>query len=182
MLQPQWPQPSSSGSRPGTTSEVRRDLRRLALAGSAAVAVWRDPPTTTAPRAETERSIAIDLLARWPDHVPLRAELLDALALGLSGLVIVVVVVQRVTAVRHLLGPAGACRRRQQRALEAWAGGWRALDGQRLPDLRARSVARALLALVLLEQVQREALAVDDIGPELPMARLDGRRPAGVRG
>src|SRR5437763_5466504 len=102
-------------------------------------------PVTALELAETSSAL-VDLLAARRDHIPLCAERPRALALRLAGPVVVVVVVERVTAVGRLQLAVPAPRRADLRRDNAGAGGRLARRDERRPDLRARAVAGTLAA------------------------------------
>src|SRR4029078_425680 len=119
--------------------------------------------------------LSLDLLAGPRDDVPLRPEGVDVLALRIARLLVLDEEVQRVSLVGDLRRAVRALAGPEQRRLRR-AGRLRAaLGGQRRPRFRARVRARALLRPVLLEEVERAALAVDEKGAELAVTRLHCR-------
>src|SRR6478752_10709551 len=118
------------------------------------------------------------------DHVPLGAEGVEALALGGPALAGVADErVERVLVVGHLGRAVGALDRPEQGGLRARAGLGRTLGQQGRPVLGAGARAGALAALVLLEQVERVGLAIDDDPAERARAGLDrGGLARGRRG
>src|SRR4029078_7750932 len=102
----------------------------------------------------------VDLVACRREHVPLGAELIQALALGVAGLLVADVVVERVAAVGHLLLSTGARDRsdlgREHSALGLGFGP----RGQGWPDAEIGARAVAHIGLVGLEQVEGLALRV----------------------
>src|SRR5258707_231511 len=98
--------------------------------------------------------LRFDRLARGRDDPPGSAEVDETLALDLASLLVLDEVIERVAAVGDLQLPVPALGRAEQRGFEARANG-RLAGGQRRPVGRALSVARALLAFVGGEQIER---------------------------
>src|SRR5439155_12235236 len=94
-----------------------------------------------------------DLLAVRPDGVPLGAEFLLALTFRHAGLLVVVVVVERVPAVGDLHLPVAALAGGEERTIQAGPGLRLAGGGERSPHRRALPVALAGRPLVLQEPV-----------------------------
>src|SRR3954447_3208159 len=106
------------------------------------------------------RSVIVDLPSGRSQHVPLGAELVEALALGVARLVVAHVAVERVTSVGDLA--AGVRADRADLARNRAAGrAWRRLRRrQSRPDAQARRRAVAHVGPVGFEQIERAALAV----------------------
>src|SRR5512133_965868 len=133
------------------------------------------------PRALWSGLVAARLLGSVGGHdVPLGAEGVEALALGAAALAVVTRErVERVLVVGHLRGAVRAPGRAEQPGLGTRARLGRALGQQRRPVLGAGARAGALAPLVLLEQVQRVRLAVDDDPAERAGTGLHGGGLAG---
>src|SRR5215211_1739690 len=130
---------------------------------------------TTAASSGWLGTFLLDLVAGRRQHVPLGAERLDALAVGVAGLAVTGEVVQRVAVVGDLglaVGPGGGP---QQRRGNASPSPWRPVGGVGRPAAGAGAIAGGAGALVLLEQVQRAAGAVHQNGPELGALDRDRR-------
>src|SRR5437763_12830035 len=94
--------------------------RSLLLVSGPVSEAWCAPLSSCAPPAGRSADLAlVDLLAARREDVPRRAEGLRALALDLAGLVVVVVVVQRVAAVGGLQLAVLALRRPALRRRDA---------------------------------------------------------------
>jgi hypothetical protein len=95
------------------------------------------------------------------DDEPAAAELGDVVAEDLPGLVVVLVVIERVPVIGDLPGSVLPLRRAEERGVGTGSSGWLALGPERRPCPRAVAVAAALVGLVAGEEVQREALSVE---------------------
>src|SRR5206468_3689966 len=104
----------------------------------------------------------VDLLARRREDVPLGAELVEALAGGVAGLLVGRVVVERVAVVGHLLLPAGGRDRADFGGGDPALRLRRSVRRQGRPDAQARVRAVAHVVLVGLEQVERASVGVDE--------------------
>src|SRR5436190_2715853 len=139
-------------------------------------------PTYRASRARVGRSAIVDLVAGRREDIPLGAELLQALAGRVPGLLVGGVVVERVTVVGHLPLPA-CCRDRPDLGGEDSGAGLRLLvREQGRPEAQARAGAVAHVRLVGFEQVQRAPVRVDEDLPERGGANVDGRFGGGPGG
>src|SRR5262245_9238082 len=140
------------------------------------VSTGRRPPRR--PVLCVRSAFVLDLLAGGAQRVPLGAEVVQALAVGLSRLRIADVPVRRVACVGDLLAAVRAPGGSQQPLLDATPCDRPAVRQQRWPVGGARSGAGAPMTLVLLEQVERPASAVDDDATE---ARAAGADPGRLR-
>src|SRR6266540_1820833 len=120
------------------------------------------PRSAAAVSAGWLRALLLHLVAGRRQHVPLGTERLHALAVGVASLAVGRVVVQRVAVVGDLGRAAGPGRGPEQGGGRATAGLRRPGRGVRRPGAGAGAVARGRRALVLLEQVQRAAAAIDE--------------------
>src|SRR4051812_18050542 len=161
----------------------------------------RRPPRSRAPRcwcaaeAAAGPSLAlVDLAAGGGERVPLGAEVLQALAGGVAGLLVAGVEVERVAVVGHLAlaargGDGGELAGERSARRGDGAG------GQRRPGAQAGARAVALVRRIGLEEVEGAAVAVHEDLAERGAADVDGRlgcggtsrravagRPAGVVG
>src|SRR5436190_218123 len=94
------------------------------------------------------RSVIVDLPSGRRQHVPLGTELVEALALGVAGLAVADVVVERVTGVRDLAS-TGTRADRPDLCRDRTAGGARLrIRGQSRPYRQARRAAVADARLV----------------------------------
>src|SRR4051794_3276947 len=167
---------AAAATPPLDMSEVAGVARTPAAAGLSAVTRGRAAIAACA-------SVVVDLLARRRHGVPLGAEAVDALPLGVSGLLVLHEVVDRVTLVGHLGLAVRAGGRAEQRRLGLAGRLWLAGRQQRRPGRRAVARAPALLGLVLFEQVERAAVRADQERAELAVPGLDGRgTPGGTPG
>src|SRR3954454_2046646 len=108
------------------------------------------------------RSVIVDLPSGRSQHVPLGAELVEALALGVAGLVVAHVAVEGMTGVGDLASGVRADRPDLSRN-GAGARPRRRLRGrQSRPDRQARRRAVAHVRPVGLEQVEGATVAVDE--------------------
>src|SRR5206468_6971740 len=107
-------------------------------------------------------AIGLDLLSCRREHVPAGAEVVQALALGLARLRVQGEPVERMARVGDLLAAVCPPGRSEQRLLQAGTSDGFPVGEQRRPERRALSVAGAASVLVLLEQIERATLAVDD--------------------
>src|SRR5262249_24495432 len=114
------------------------------------------------PRNRRSLVVRADALARGVHRVPARAERAHALAAGVAGLGVARVVVERVAVVGDLRGAVGALGDAEQGLADAADALGIAAREQRRPVVGARARAAALARRVLLEQVQRLALGVDE--------------------
>src|SRR3954447_20978163 len=117
-------------------------------------------PREVAHRADARRMAAagpslalVDLVAGGREHVPLGAEVLQALAGGVAGLLVAGVEVERVVVVGHL---ALAARGRDggELAGERSARGGGGVGGERRPRAQAGARAVALVRRVGFEEVE----------------------------
>src|SRR6185436_17461971 len=106
-------------------------------------------------------SSVLDLLARRRYHVPLRSEIVGALARRLTGGRVSGISIKRMVRIGDLHRAVRASGRAEKRRLDTCGRGRLPGRQKRRPVLGALPVARALPALVLLEQVERSALRVD---------------------
>src|SRR3954453_20134070 len=140
------------------------------------------PRERTSPRVLWARSVTVDLASARREHVPLRAELVQALAGVLTGLGVGRVAVERVAVVGDLERPVAALGGPELGRVHAGAGlGLTRGRGGR-PQARAGSVAGAHGSLVRLEQVKRASLAVDEGVADVQLAQADRRGGAGGSG
>src|SRR3954452_18061471 len=102
--------------------------------------------------------------------VPLGAELVDPVALGVALLRVAGVQVERMAVEDDLSGAVVALQGGEHRGRNAGAGLRRPLGRDRRPCLGAGAVAVGLVALVLLEQVHGPPLGVDEDLAELGVA------------
>src|SRR4051794_2005437 len=133
------------------------------------VATVCDPGLTSPRRA----SVIVDLLSARREDVPLGAELVESLAARVARLRVAGVGVKRVAGVGRLGLAIRALDRPELGGRDAVPGRPRG-GGRRRPDTGAGAVAGAGRTLVLLEQVQRPAVAVCEDPPELGRQDLDG--------
>src|ERR1700750_194894 len=102
--------------------------------------MWSIPTPSSASAPATRSSpvirrlVIVDLGAVGGQHVPLGAELVEALAGGVSGLAVADVVVERVSVVGHLALAAGSGDRPELGRGHSAHGGRLALGRQRRPD------------------------------------------------
>src|SRR4051794_31862334 len=122
-------------------------------------------------------AMAVDLFAVGCECPPRGAELGESLAGGLAGGLVGDVVVERVAVVGDLECAVLASGGAEQSGVDASPGVRLALGRQWRPEGGARAVAGALVALVLDEVVERQALGVDEDGAERRAA--DGDRRSG---
>src|SRR4051794_33191292 len=108
----------------------------------------------------------MDLAAGRRENPPWAAELVDALAGRLPGLMVADPVVERVAVVGDLELPVLALRRAEQGRTHACAGDRLAVCEERRPEGGARPVADTGRAFVGQEVVERDALAVDEDATE----------------
>src|SRR4051812_8130233 len=130
------------------------------------------------------RAIALALVDLAPggrEHVPLGAEVLEALAGGVAGLLVAGVEVERVAVVGHLAFAAGGGDRGELAPERPARGGGRA-GGQRRPRAQAGARAVALGGRVGLEEVERAAVAVDEDLAQRGVPDGDGRLRGGRGG
>src|SRR4029453_13901924 len=92
--------------------------------------------------------------------VPLGAEVVEALAARLTGVLVADKGVKRVPRVRHLTHTARGARQSQERPMHALAGARGAVAGSPWPEFCAGAIAHAHAVAVLLEQVERAAAGV----------------------
>src|SRR3954451_17696780 len=111
--------------------------------------------------------VTLGLVAAGAQRVPLGAELVELVAGGVAGLLVAHVEVQRRPVVGDLSRAVVALQRAQLRRLGALARLRVALGRVWRPHLGALAVAVGLIALVLLEQVERSPLRVDQDRSEL---------------
>src|SRR6185503_3539777 len=105
-------------------------------------------------------SVLVDLLARRRYHVPLRSEIVGALARRLTGGRVSGISIKRMVRIGDLHRAVRASGRAEKRRLDTCGRGRLPDRQKRRPVLGALPVARALPALVLLEQIERSALRV----------------------
>src|SRR5215217_1024275 len=118
-------------------------------------------------RSVRPRGLAGDLLSPWAEHVPAGAEVGQALASDVAGLLVAGVEVERVAVVGDLrlaVRPGGGS---DERGICPPADGRLARRSQRRPDAGAGTQARALRPRVAPEQIERAALRVDEDRAEL---------------
>src|SRR5437763_12841768 len=117
------------------------------------------------------------------EGVPLGAELVELIALRLAGGLVVDVRVERMSVEHHLRRTVIALERAQLGCGEAVGGPRGAVRGHRRPHLGAAAIAVGLIALVLLELVERASLGVDQNRPEVrAVGDGDRRWAAACRG
>src|SRR5436190_21316551 len=119
----------------------------------------------------------VDLPAGRRENPPWAAELVEALAGRLAGLVVADPVVERVAVVGDLELSVLALRRAEQGRTHAGAGDRLAVREERRPEGGAGPVADTGRALVGREVVDRDALAVDKDATECGLANGE-LRPA----
>src|SRR3954452_16502619 len=114
--------------------------------------MWSTPTARIdrAPRSRTV-SVMVDLVAGGREHVPLGAELVQPLAERVTGLLIGRVVVERVSAVRHLALAAGARDQTDLRRNVAVLGLRLRTRVEGRPETEAGARAIAHIQLVRLE-------------------------------
>src|SRR5439155_2831140 len=100
----------------------------------------------------------VDLVAARREHVPARAEALDALAVGVALVAIAGVEVERVPVIGDLPAAVLALRDPELGGASAAAGRGRGAGRDRGPHRRAGAGAARCRALVRLEQVHRTLL------------------------
>src|SRR5215208_317761 len=118
------------------------------------------------------------LLSVWSERVPACAERRQALAVGVAGLLVALVEVERVALIGDLwlvVGPGGGS---DQRRIRPAADCRLAVRPERGPGLRAGAEAGALRPRVLPEQVERPPLSVDEDLAQAAVRDADRRRPA----
>src|SRR5690349_10161979 len=115
---------------------------------------------------------AADALAGGPNRVPPGAEGAHALPVGVARLAVFAEPVERVAVVGHLRASVAALARPEQRLPDRPRRRGLAARQQGRPLRRARPRARASRRLVLLEEIQRPAAAVDEERPERAVAGL----------
>src|SRR2546430_16956376 len=101
-----------------------------------------------------------DLLSVGPDDVPRRAEVVDSLSAGISGIVIGDDVVERVAPVSDLDGAVRALGGAEQRGIDTGARHRGAVGQERGPVRSARVVAGRGRAPVRLKEIERSAGSV----------------------
>src|SRR3954451_18906114 len=106
-------------------------------------------------------SVIVDLRPAGVEHVPLATELVQVLPVGISGLAVCGVAVQRVPVVGQLVVAVTPCGRSQFACRKTGSGAGRTDRRGGWPEAGARTVTGARVALVGLEQVERPALLVD---------------------
>src|SRR6266516_6143508 len=127
--------------------------------------------------------IGLDLPACRREHVPAGAECLRALSLGLARLPVLDEPVERMASVGDLFTAVCTLGHSEQRPLHTGTSQRLAVGEQRRSLLRAPSIAGAATVLVLLEQVERAAPAVDEDATEPRVRDADlGRGGDAVRG
>src|SRR5690606_31511827 len=120
------------------TPRARPPRGSRAAAPSDGATRWRPRLAPVVPALVTDR------IAVRRDEVPLGAEPLDVLPVGVARVLVAGVVVQRPAVVRHLLRPVPPLDRAEQLRADGRVRGHRlAFDQQRRPRLRAVIVARA---------------------------------------
>src|SRR3954447_2857419 len=115
----------------------------------------------------------VDLASGRREDVPLGAELLEPLALRVTGLLIGRVVVERVPGVGHLALAAGARDQTDPRRRDAALGLRLRVGVERRPEAEAGARAIAHVRLVRLEQVERAPVGVDEYLAERPIPHVD---------
>src|SRR3954447_20978484 len=108
------------------------------------------------------RSVIVDLPSGRSQHVPLGAELVEALAVGVAGLVVAHVAVERVTGVGDLAAGVRANRPDLARNRAAARPRRRLRRGESRPDRQARRRAVAHVRPVGFEQIEAAAAGVDE--------------------
>src|SRR3954452_20297164 len=108
------------------------------------------------------RSVIVDLPSGRSQHVPLGAELVEALAVGVAGLVVAHVAVERVTGVGDLAAGVRANRPDLGRNRAAARPPRRLWRGESPPDRQARRGAVAHVRPVGFEQIEAAAAAADE--------------------
>ena len=122
------------------------------------------------------RGLAGDLLSGWAERVPAGAEVGQALASGVAGLLVAGVEVERVAVVGDLrlaVRPGGGS---DQRGVCPAADRRLAARPQRRPSAGAGAQAGALRARVAPEQIERAALRIDQDRAEVALVRGADRR------
>src|SRR4051794_331262 len=172
----EWLRLSADGGRVAPVGSSRHHALMSAFCGGVRGAP-RAGAVPAAPARRRPLSALRDLVAARREHVPRGAEVGRALAVGLAGLLVAGVEVERVAVVGHLRArlPDG---RAEELGLDAGARLRLAVGQERRPELRAGAGARALAVLVLAEVVERAALPVDEDRAELRLADGDGRPAA----
>src|SRR3954454_7801027 len=132
------------------------------------------------PGAPSVASALRDVVTAGSEHVPRGADVGRALDVGLAGLLVAGVEVERMAVVRHLRAGLAHGRAEELRP-HARARLRLAVRQQRRAERRPRAGAGALAVLVLYEQAERAALPVDEDGAELRLADGDGRPAVGGR-
>src|SRR6266508_1897528 len=166
---------------------------KVAFTPSYAAAFWRwtvasIPSAAAVPTRRAHDAIGVRACHRragGAHHVPQGAKGVLALAVLLPGAAVAGEVVQRVLVVGDLGGAITTLDRAEQRGLDGAArlGGAAALVDR--PGGHAGAAAGRLVGLVLLEQVQRPTLGIDQDRPELAAGGRDRRHtglPAGGGG
>src|SRR4051812_39559863 len=129
-------------------------------------------------RAVRARRPAGDYVACRGQHVPGAAERTHTLSTGVADLPVAHEEVQRVAVIGHLPVVVGAVGGGHHRGLHSLADCRLAADSQRRPVAGAGAEAGALGALVLLEDVERAALGVDQDLPRPAGRNANGGGPS----
>src|SRR4051812_26900588 len=120
-------------------------------------------------------SVVVDLVAGGAEHVPLRTELVEPLAGGVARVLVADVAVERVAVVGHDLAALAGGRHAELPGKRTGVRGrWLRACLERGPDALAAAVAVAHVALVGLEEVERPAACVHEVGAVLALAGTDG--------
>jgi hypothetical protein len=119
-----------------------------------------------AARVATASAMArcVDFVAVWSEQVPGCAELVEALAVGVAGVLVADVVVQRVSVVGDLLASVVALGGAQQRGLGAAGRNGCCVGEKWWPDIGAGVVAGRGGAGVLFEEVEGATICVGCAG------------------
>src|SRR6185436_4681935 len=156
--------PSLEASRRSARSSFRRMWNSMRASGSIATAAARG------------RRSAGHLISGWAERVPGGAKRSHALAVCVAGLLVAGVQVERVAVVGDLWCSVGTFGGRGHRGVRAVADGRHAVRPDGGPVDGAPTATGALAAVVLLEQVDRPALRIDEHVAQAGFRDLDRRR------